>query len=166
MRSLVLYSALKKAILSKWPKQFITNSFIDYNVDNDLGIYAKDIGPLKSLLNKNKYNGRVATVQFIFQGTQDETDYYTNRTFCSSLENYILSLQNKVLITAANYAVNNAGDIVYDDKPATGHNGIEVLISSTDLVSSIVNIGKSPDGRPLFSINFNITYFIGGNKND
>ena len=165
MRSIVLYSALKKYILAKWPTQYITRGFIDYEHDNDLGIYVKDIAPLKGYMEGDKYQGRVARVQLIFQATQSDEDFYTNRQFMNSLENYLLKLQNVLIATENSYTINVDGDIIRIDEPTAADKGLLIGISNTNLITSIADLGKSPDGRPMFSINLAITYFIGGKNN-
>lgn len=165
MRSYVLYSALKKYIRTKWTTQYITKGFVDYNRDNSLAITIKDIAPLQGYMEGNKYEGRIARVQFIYQGTQSDEDFYNNREFMNSLENMILKLQNQMLVTETTFDLTDDGDIIHVSEPTANNTGIDIGISSTNLITSIADLGKSPDGRPLFSINVAITYYIGGKHN-
>lgn len=164
MRSMIVYSALKKHIRAKWPEQYITRGFIDYERDNDLGIFVRDIAPLRSRLNGRKYNGRLARVQFLFQATQSDEDFYNNRSFMFALEEYLLQMQGVELVTENNYTFDETDTIIRVAEPTEENKGIIIGIGDTSLVSSVVDIGKSPDGRPVFSINIAITYYIGGNK--
>jgi hypothetical protein len=163
MRSYVLYSALKNYIKTKWPEQYIS-AFVDYNKDNDLCIKTADITPLRSMLNGRKYNGRLARVHFTFVATQSDEDFWKNRTFLYSLEEYMLALQNQYIVTEPNYAFDEHDEIIHIDEPTASNKGILIGIRSTDLIKSIEDAGKSPDGRPVFTITLSVTYYIGGNK--
>lgn len=164
MRSTLLYSALYKHIKDKFPTVEANNNFINYNEDNSLGIYAEDVAPIRSMLNGRKYNGRRARVQFRYMGTQSDVDAFANKTFLFNLEEYILGIQNIELVTEANYKFDENDSPVYITEPTAADKGIVIGIGSTDLISSVRNVGKSPDGRPMFTINVALTYYIGGNK--
>lgn len=164
MRSTLLYSALYKYIKTKFPTVEATNNFVDFNKDNSLGIYAEDVAPIRSMLNGRKYNGRRARIQFRYLCTQSQENAFSNKTFLFSLEEYILALQNVELVTETNYKFNTDDEPIHIDEPTADDKGIVIGIGSTDLISSVRNVGKSPDGRPMFTINVALTYFIGGNK--
>ena len=163
MREMLVYSALKNYIHAKWPDVYIARKE-DINRDNVLAIHFRDLTPLRSMLNGRKYNGRTAGIQFVFQATQSDEDFYKNRTFLFCLEEYMNSLQNQYIVTETKYKFNEDDEPVEIDEPTENDKGVLIGIRSTDLVTSVRELEKSPDGRPRFSINIAITYYIGGNK--
>ena len=161
MRTLVLYDAIKKYI-KDFDKDFqISQGFIDYEREFSIGIYVQDIGPKYTKYHGTKYNGQNARLQFIVMGGSDDDTYFKTRKVCDQLEGLSDTLQNISLATSGSYYRDEHDEIQYDKTGKSS--GIEVFISNSNLLNGILNVGKSPDGHPMFSITFLMTYFIGGN---
>lgn len=163
MRTLVLYDAIKEYIKNFDEDYQISQGFIDYEREYSLGIYVQDITPKYKFFNGHKYQGRNARLQFVVMGGSSDSDYFKNRVLCEKLEGLSDILQNVTLTTSQRYYKDQNDDIQYSATIGQ-HQGIEIFISNSNLLNGTVDAGKSPDGHPMFSITFLVTYFIGGNK--
>lgn len=171
MRTLLIYSALcnelKKVIIEDVDYE-INNGFIDYSKDYNISTYIADIAPSLVRLSGQKYEGHTATLQFIFQSGTDTESVITTRSIIQDVEDYLAALQNKGMTTTKEFEILSNGKVhrvkKEEDRQVKDADGVNLFVSNTALVTSTISMGKSENGRQLFSINAAIAYYITGNN--
>ena len=161
MELMCLISAIRSEIgkLIKTPNDkpiyTVNNGFIDYGKDYQIGVYLTNAVKYTGL-NGEKYNGNQARIQLIVQGTQLGNDYMNTRAAADKIFNMLATWQNAHKL-APGYKRDDNNDIVVD-----ANSNIDVLISNFRATSKVVGLGKGAEGRTLFSINGEISFWIGG----
>ena len=161
MELMVLISAIRSEIgkLIKTPNDkpvyTVNNGFIDYGKDFQIGVYLTNAAKYTGL-NGEKYNGNQTRIKLIVQGTQLGNDYMNTRAAADKIFNMLVTWQNAHKL-APGYKRDSNNDIVVD---ATSN--LDVLISNFRATSKVVGLGKGAEGRTLFSINGEISFWVGG----
>lgn len=170
MRTLLIYSALcneLEKVITEQVDYSINNGFIDYSKDYSISTYIADIAPTRIRLSGEKYEGHTATLQFIFQSGIDTDSVITTRSIIQDVEDYLIQLQNQFMRTTNEFEILPNGKIhrvkTEEDRQVTDAYGVNLFVSNTSLVTSTITLGKSENGRQLFSINAAIAYYITGN---
>lgn len=171
MRTLLIYSALcneLEKVITEQVDYSINNGFIDYSKDYSISTYIADIAPTRIRLSGEKYEGHTATLQFIFQSGIDTDSVLTTRSIIQDVEDYLIQLQNQFMRTTNEFEILPNGKINRvkneEDRQVKNADGVNLFVSNTSLVTSTIPLGKSENGRQLFSINAAIAYYITGNK--
>lgn len=163
MEQYVLYLVLKDMI-----KDFNSNfkySFndMDSNEDNVCGIYIKGAEPSEyRTLSDGEYYNIINRVQFLIQGGLDNDSLMNCMRLGSKIKETLIRASNRYIIAPSKIGKDGDGQIVI----ATDGQTLEcltVVLTKVDMMSDLVNIGKSEQGRPRYSINFRINYELGGN---
>lgn len=162
MEQYVLYLILKE--LAKELDNNFKYSFndMDSNADNVCGIYIKGAEPSQyRTLKEGVYCNTVNRVQFLIQGGLDNNSLMSSLSLGSKLKDALIRASNRYIIAPPEVGYDEEGNIV---KAKTGEilNRITVVLTKVDMLSDLVNIGKSEQGRPRYSINFKIYYELGG----
>lgn len=171
MRTLLIYSALcneLEKVITEQVDYEINNGFIDYSKDYNISTYIADIAPSRVRMSGKKYEGHTATLQFIFQSGIDTESVITTRSIIQDVEDYLAALQNKGMTTTREFEILPNGKVhrvkKEEDRQVQNADGVNLFVSNTALVTSTISMGKSENGRQLFSINAAIAYYITGNK--
>lgn len=171
MRTLLIYSALcneLEKVITEQVDYEINNGFIDYSKDYNISTYIADIAPSRVRMSGKKYEGHTATLQFIFQSGIDTESVITTRSIIQDVEGYLAALQNKGMTTTREFEILPNGKVhrvkKEEDRQVQNADGVNLFVSNTALVTSTISMGKSENGRQLFSINAAIAYYITGNK--
>lgn len=171
MRTLLIYSALcneLEKVITEQVDYEINNGFIDYSKDYNISTYIADIAPSRVRMSSKKYEGHTATLQFIFQSGIDTESVITTRSIIQDVEGYLAALQNKGMTTTREFEILPNGKVhrvkKEEDRQVQNADGVNLFVSNTALVTSTISMGKSENGRQLFSINAAIAYYITGNK--
>lgn len=171
MRTLLIYSALRNnlpAAITETVEYDITNGFVDFNKDYQIGIYVSDVAPSRVRMSGQKYEGHTATVQLLFQSGLSTDSVYITRSMIEDAENFLSSLQNTQIITQDNFELLDSGKIhrikTEADRQVVNARGIVLAISKTRLITASISIGKNENGREMFSLNAAIAYYIIGNN--
>ncbi len=162
MEQYVLYLILKEMVKNLDPSFKYTFNDMDSNSDDSVGIYIKGAEPSEyRSLKDGKYFNSVNRVQFLVQGGLDNSSLLKSLKLCSKIKGTLISINNKYIQAPPKVGYNNDGEIVIlgDEQDLEP---INVVITKVDLLSDILYLGKSKQGRPRYSINFKITYEIGG----
>lgn len=173
MRTLVLYSALKNELpncITEQVEYTINNGFLDYNKDYGISTYITDVRPTRVRLSGEKYEGHTATLQLLFLAGLTPDSVITTRSIIEDVESWLAELQNKKITTTSDFEILSNGKIhkVTDetDRQVQDATGIDLFISSTKLFTSTIQLGKTENGRELFSLNAAFSYYILGNHTD
>lgn len=163
MEQYVLYLVLKE--IAKQLDSNFDYSFndMDSNADNVCGIYIKGAEPSQyRTLSDGEYYNIINRVQFLIQGGLDNDSLMNSLRLGSNLKDTLIRASNRYIDAPSKIGKDGDGQIV----PATDEETLEcltVVLTKVDLLSDLVNIGKSEQGRPRYSINFRINYELGGN---
>lgn len=173
MRALALFFAMERnlpAILNTDVQYSIRNGNLDYNEDYGISVYISDITPTRTRLSGEKYEGHSASIQFLCQAGLTFESVIKTREFIQNIEEWLAELQNKNIQTTNSIELLPNGQLHYvpdeDHRFVEGADGIDIAISNTALYSSTVQLGKTENGRELFSLNAAISYYILGNHID
>lgn len=172
MRTLVLFSALQNnlpaAITESSSSYTINNGFIDFKIDMSIGIYVEDVAPSRMHMSGQKYTGHSARVQFLLQTGQTSDSYFTAQSIMQDIEDYLNALQSTVITTGSDFELLENGKIHRVksnlDRLVPNANGINLVIRGTQLLSGILDKGKTEEGRKLLSLNAGIVYDIDSNN--
>lgn len=163
MEQYVLYLVLKE--IAKELNSNFEYSFndMDSNADNVCGIYIKGAEPSQyRTLSDGKYYNIINRVQFLIQGGLDNDSLMNSLRLGSNLKDALIRASNKYIIAPSKIGIDGDGQIVIATDGQTLES-LTVVLTKVDLLSDLVNIGKSEQGRPRYSINFRINYELGGN---
>lgn len=163
MEQYVLYLVLKE--IAKQLDSNFDYSFndMDSNADNVCGIYIKGAEPSQyRTLSKGEYFNIVNRVQFLIQGGLDNNSLMNSLRLGSNLKDTLIRASNRYIIAPSKIGKDGDGQIVIATDGQTLES-LTVVLTKVDLLSDLVNIGKSEQGRPRYSINFRINYELGGN---
>lgn len=170
MRTLLLYSALSnelEKVITEDVDYSITNGFLDYGKDYGISTFITDVAPSRTRLSGQKYEGHTATFQFMFQGGTTPESSITIRSIMCDVEDFIAALNNKQIKTTDEFEILPNGKIhrITDKSPrqVTDSSGVNIFVSHSVLVSSVIPLGKNENGRQIFSLNAAIAYYITGN---
>lgn len=170
MRTLLIYSALCNELKSRITEQVdysINNGFIDYSKDYSISTYIADIAPTRVRLSGEKYEGHTATLQLLFQSGIDTDSVLTTRSIIQDVEDYLAQLQNQFMKTTKEFEILPNGKIhrvkTEEERQVEDADGVNLFVSNASLITSTITLGKSENGRQLFSINAAIAYYITGN---
>lgn len=159
MEQYILYLALKEIVNS------LNNNFkcsfndMDSNKDNVVGIYIKGAEPSTyRTLKDGKYYNTINRVQFLIQGGLDNNSLLN----CLNLSTMIKESLPATYNLYKNIAVKERDSKILNIN-IKDNNVVNLLIIKIDLMSDIISLGKSEQGRPRYSINFKVTYNLGGN---
>jgi hypothetical protein len=135
-----------------------------------LGVYVQDVAPSRMHMSGQKYTGHSARVQFLLQAGQTSDSYFTAQSIMQDIEDYLNDLQSTVITTSSEFELLDNGKIHHvkneSERLVPEANGINLAIRGTQLLSGILDIGKTEEGRKLFSLNAGIVYDIYGNNVD
>lgn len=173
MKQYVLYLILKeicKTLNSNFKYSF---NDMDSNAADVVGIYIKG-GETSNIrtLAKGEYFNSINRVQFFMQGDISKDSLMSLLQFGSDIKNSLITMSNsftqapKGLKSDGSYGIglDVNGNIVLEDKfNTTELTPLVLKISKVDMVGDLNSLGKSEQGRPRYSINFKITYEVGGN---
>lgn len=161
MEQYALYLVMKQKLNS------ITSSFkcsfndMDSNGDNVAGIYIKSGGtPRRRELSSGMYYNYSARVQFILQGSDNKESLMNVLSTASRLRNTLIRDSNLQVVVNDEQIKWVDGRIVYDQDNSLEGTGIEVTLCKVSLLGEVDFIGKNMQGKPKYSINFRIEYFI------
>ena len=173
MEQYVLYLVLKE--IAKQLDSNFNYSFsdMDSNADNVCGIYIKGAEPSEyRTLSDGEYYNIINRVQFLIQGGLDNDSLMNSLRLGSNIKDTLIRASNRYITAPSKIGKDGDGKIVIttDGNEETVTDGdeetlesITVMLTKVDLLSGLVNIGKSEQGRPRYSINFRINYELGGN---
>lgn len=163
MEQYVLYLILKE--IAKELDNGFKYSFndMDSNADNVTGIYIKGAEPSQyRTLSNGEYFNIINRVQFLIQGGLDNDSLMRCLNLGSNLKNTLIRASNRYIIAPSKVRKDENGQIVLIKDEQTAE-GLKVVLTKVDMLSDLVNLGKSEQGRPRYSINFRINYELGGN---
>lgn len=163
MEQYVLYLVLKE--IAKQLDSNFKYSFndMDSNADNVCGIYIKGAEPSQyRALSGGEYYNIINRVQFLIQGGLDNNSLMNSLRLGSNLKDTLIRASNRYIIAPSKIGKDEDGQIVIATDGQTLES-LTVVLTKVDLLSDLVNIGKSEQGRPRYSINFRINYELGGN---
>jgi len=183
MEQYVLYLVLKE--IAKQLDSNFNYSFsdMDSNADNVCGIYIKGAEPSEyRTLSDGEYYNIINRVQFLIQGGLDNDSLMNSLRLGSNIKDTLIRASNRYITAPSKIGKDGDGKIVIttdgNEETVTDTDGneetvtdgdeetlesITVMLTKVDLLSGLVNIGKSEQGRPRYSINFRINYELGGN---
>lgn len=171
MRTLLIYSAMCNELphaIQELVDYTINNGFLDYSKDYSISTYIADVAPSRTRLSGQKYEGHTATIQFLFQAGLTPDSVIETRSIIEDVETYLAELQNKQITTTNEYEILPTGKIhrvkTEEDRQVANANGIILAVSKTKLITATINVGKTENGRELFSLNAAIAYYIIGNN--
>lgn len=163
MEQYVLYLVLKE--IAKELNSNFEYSFndMDSNKDNVAGIYIKGAEPSQyRTLKDGVYYNIINRVQFLIQGGLDNNSLMNSLRLGSNLKETLIRASNRYIIAPSKIGVDEDGQIKIQEDGETLQ-GLTVVLTKVDLMSDLVSLGKSEQGRPRYSINFKINYELGGN---
>lgn len=163
MEQYVLYLVLKE-LVKEFNSQFkYSFNDMDSNADNVAGIYIKGAEPSQyRTLSDGQYYNIINRVQFLIQGGLDNDSLMNCLRLGSNLKDALISASNRYIIAPSKIGCNEDGQIVITEDGQTLQS-ITVVLTKVDLLSDLVSLGKSEQGKPRYSINFKINYELGGN---
>lgn len=163
MEQYVLYLVLKE--IAKELDSGFGYSFndMDSNADNVAGIYIKGAEPSQyRTIGSGEYFNIVNRVQFLIQGGLDNDSLMRCLKLGSKLKDNLIRASNRYIIAPSKIGKDENGQIVIATEGQTLES-LTVVLTKVDLLSDLVSLGKSEQGRPRYSINFKINYELGGN---
>ena len=163
MEQYVLYLVLKE--IAKELDSGFGYSFndMDSNADNVSGIYIKGAEPSQyRTIGSGEYFNIVNRVQFLIQGGLDNDSLMRCLNLGSKLKDTLIRTSNRYIIAPSKIGKDVNGQIVIAKEGQTLES-LTVVLTKVDLLSDLVSLGKSEQGRPRYSINFKINYELGGN---
>ena len=163
MKQYVLYLVLKE--IAKELDSGFGYSFndMDSNADNVSGIYIKGAEPSQyRTIGSGEYFNIVNRVQFLIQGGLDNDSLMRCLNLGSKLKDTLIRTSNRYIIAPSKIGKDVNGQIVIATEGQTLES-LTVVLTKVDLLSDLVSLGKSEQGRPRYSINFKINYELGGN---
>ena len=163
MEQYVLYLILKE--IAKQLDSNFNYSFndMDSNADNVCGIYIKGAEPSQyRTISDGEYYNIINRVQFFIQGGLDNNSLMNCLKLGSNLKDTLIRSSNRYIVAPSKIGKDGDGKIVIATDGQT-LDSLTVVLAKVDMLSDLVNIGKSEQGRPRSSINFRMNYELGGN---
>lgn len=164
MEQYVLYLILKN-IIKDFDSNFkCTFNDMDFNKPYSCGIYVKgsDISKYRDIAKGNYYN-YIARVQFILQGDTTGESLQSVLRLASKIRNSVPTYINNIynLQQSINMDINNNiiinNDYTIDNEDTSN---ISLMLLMVRLLGEVNFIGKTTQGLPRYTINFNISYNI------
>lgn len=160
MEQYILYLQLKEIIKELDSKYKCTFNDMDLRKDNAIGIYIKggDVSKYRSLSTGEYYNS-INRVQFLIQGGLNNKDLMNALSMGNKIKITLSKTNNRSYTVASKLNINE--DMTVEEKKENEEDQlINLIISKVSLLSDLTSLGKTVEGRPLYSINFRIEYNI------
>lgn len=157
MEQYVLYLVLKN-LVKKLNNEF-KYSFNDMNSngDNVAGVYVKGAEPSEyRALGDAHYFNIINRVQFLIQGSLDKNSLMGCLNLGSDIKKALINTYNVYITAPSEIGYDDSKNITIDSKKITST--IDVMITKIDMLSDLVSLGKSEQGKPRYSINFKVYY--------
>lgn len=165
MEQYALYLILRDIVASTGCMFKCSFNDMNSNADNVTGIYIKGAEPSSyRTLGDGEYYNIINRVQFLIQGGLDNSSLMSCLRLGSDLKNTLIKSSNKIINATDKIGLDGDSRIILSSDVTAGQKltSIKVILAKVDMLSDLVNIGKSEQGRPRYSINFRIHYEIGG----
>lgn len=164
MEQFALYLVLKELCKEMDTSYKYSFNDMDSNADNVVGIYIKGAEPSEYRTVANgEYHNIINRVQFLIQGGICADSLMNSLRLGSNIKHTLIKTFNKYIIVPSKLGINTNGEIkVVGETEGEVLESFSIVLTKVDMLSDLVNIGKSEQGRPRYSINFKIKYEIGG----
>ena len=161
MEQYALYLVIKEIAQQINNKIKYTFNDMDSNKGNVCGIYIKVAEPSEYRgISDGKYFNNIVRVQLLIQSDLSTNSYFECFECLSSVRDAIIGTYNVYRdVSPTKVGFSEGGELKYNDgteqlKPA------KVIITNANLLSDIINVGKSEQGKQRFSINIKVSYKI------
>lgn len=162
MEQFVLYFILKRIVDMLGYDIKCSFNDMDLNAGNVCGIYIKGSGPSQYReISSGVYLNNIARVEFVIQGALSNDSLFSILNLSDKIKRTLIRASNCSYIAPDQVKMSD-GVIIYSPAGIDDGQDIEVILCKVDLLGDINFLGKSEQGLPIYSINFNIEYAIGG----
>ena len=162
MEQYALYQALKKFLSDLINNYSVTFNDMNELKDNSIGVYvsAPEVSNKRELAT-GKYDNIINRVQFLLMGDLTQGGLIRLLQTASGIRDRLIIQNNQPLpvppIVQFNTSTNKI-EIVQSQSDT--HSDISIMLTKVTATSDLVFLGKTSQGRPLYSMNFRMAYGV------
>lgn len=164
MHQFGLYLFIKTLLQALNPALAISYNDMDSNGNNCCGVYIKGDAPEVRHLADLSYSNSVARVQLLQVCALDNNSLMTAQEVLSEFQSIMCFYANDTIkLDISKIGIDpTTNKVVYADGTTTLSPAYLTIVRA-DVLSDVLYIGKTEQGKPQLSLNLKIFYTVGGN---